>query len=87
MKKYWICADSETDDDNKTEIMLTTAYRDFIGYEGLLRIIKELSLSKNGTGLSVNFYDADGRHTLNQIRSENILVTMVALLWTSITSG
>ena len=58
VKKYWICADCQIDDDNKTKIRLPTAYRDFIGYEGLLRIIKELSLSENGNAHSVNFYDA-----------------------------
>ena len=58
VKKYWICADCQIDDDNKTKIRLPTAYRDFIGYEGLLRIIKELSLSENGIAHSVNFYDA-----------------------------
>ena len=80
VKKYWICEDCQKDEDNKTEMRLTTSDRDFTGYEGLLQTIKELSVSEDGITHSVNFYDEHGRHTLNQIRSENILVMMVAFL-------
>jgi hypothetical protein len=58
MKKYWICEDCQKDKNNKTETMLTTSHSESLAYEGLLRIIKELSLSEVGTTQSVNFYHA-----------------------------
>lgn len=58
VKKYWICEDCQKDEDNKTETMLATSHSGSIAYEGLLRIIKELSLSEVGATQSVNFYDA-----------------------------
>lgn len=47
-KNYWICEDCDKDHDNTTKTIITTDFHEFQGYEGLLRIIKELSVSRDG---------------------------------------
>jgi hypothetical protein len=58
VKNYWICEDCEKDQDDTTQTIITTDLHEFQGYEGLLRIIKELSVLNDGTTQSINFYDA-----------------------------
>ena len=57
-KNYWICEDCDKDHDNTTKTIITTDFHEFQGYEGLLRIIKELSVSRDGTTHYTNFYEA-----------------------------
>ena len=57
-KKYWICEDCDKGHDNTTKTIITTDFHEFQGYEGLLRIIKELSVSRDGTTHYTNFYEA-----------------------------
>jgi len=58
VKKYCICEDCQKDANNRTQTTITTPFQEFQGYEGLLRIINELSVLEDGTTQSVNFYDA-----------------------------
>jgi hypothetical protein len=58
LKNYWICEDCEKDKDNKTQRILRAPTDEFRGYEGLLRIIKELSVQADGTIQGVNFYQS-----------------------------
>ncbi len=78
MKKYWICEDCQKDDKNKTETMLTTNHRESLAYEGQNNK-GNCHCRKQGLANQSIFTTQHGRHTENQIRSENISVMMVAL--------
>lgn len=58
LKTYLICEDCRKDKANKTQSTLVSVSEVFKGYEGLLRIIKELSVQPDGTIQGVNFYHA-----------------------------
>ena len=81
-KNYWICEDCDKDHDNTTKTIITTDFHEFQGYEGLLRIIKELSVSRVwGLLITPTFMKSRAKHIKNQILSANILPVIVTLKW------